>query len=451
MVRVRIKPGTANSFQSGQIRLKLGQYQDVPASAIPNDETAKAVLEIIDNDFRFVQDRRTLRIFFPRPGIGDIHWIFLKLRSLLKRCGADQIDALMATEDGRPPKRSEYFVGANPLVGSVKYIKAPARSLPYPGYLIGGESDPWDYALDATHFFDDGRSIETEFLPEVDVDWHYLQGYEMFAAPVRDDERKDAVCLSMLNGQHHGWGEWWSAERWRDFANLVARRTQVIAVGLQCDRAYATSIQEMGGTFQNRAGETDHLADLIALLRRCRGVVGTCSGLTMIAAAAGIPTVIIWPKKFWPQSARNWIHPSAYTYYPTSWEMGPKEVYEIARRAFGLDTRQLAPRTLNPPLTLATPGEIRELKRLGKNAHLKVADLCEMAGVDDLKTLAADQVAGLKRLMRPAKRKGKANQLTGPGPGKVHKGHNRHPLAEATTKEEFQAALKPERQTNDAQ
>jgi len=370
MVRIRINEDTrAKSFRlANGVVLKRGDIIDVPSEAIPDDEIARKVIEHICDDPSSIGRKRTLRIYCPRPGIGDVHWVFLKLRALLARHYAQHADVLLATEANRPAKRSQEFMEANPLVRFVQYAPSGARSLPAPGYIIGGPNDPWDYALDATQLFDEGRDLATEFLPGLKPEWHYLHGYEVFKRPIYENERKDVVCFSMLDGNHVAWGKYWNQANWAHLANLVGEFSHPMAVGLKCDWRWADSVQRVGGRINNAAGKTDRFFGLIALLRRSRGVIGTCSGLTMIAAAAGIPTIIIWPEKFGPQCWRNWIHPDAENYYPVSYEASPEDVLEVAREAFDLGLAE--PEGASNPQSPEVPSEPgateEQLQRLGK-------------------------------------------------------------------------------------
>ena len=422
MVRVRINEKTsARSFRlaNGRI-LSRGEIADVPIEAIQDDKPARAIIERIKDDLSTVGRKKILRVFLPRPGIGDIHWVFLKLRALLARHGAQQADVQIATESGRPERRSQQFLEANPLIRIVEYVASPAKSLPEPGVVVGGATDRWDYALDATSQFNAGKNLDAEFLPGLDTDWNYLLNYDVFARRIYENERREAVCLSMLDGNHLNWGTYWHEAEWAWLANLLAEYVLPVGVGLKCDWAWADKIHRSGGHLSNAVGSTESFFDIIPLLRQSHGIIGTCSGLTMIAAAGGIPTIILWPIGFKKECWHNWIHSDAPNYAPVSCEASPPEVLELAKRLFGLRKKGDGKRRQgisegSPAKDSEQPEEVADdrgvdadqvetIRRLAASRGKSFEQVCERYGVSDIRGMTVEQFGQAKLWLTKLKR-----------------------------------------------
>lgn len=292
---MRIYPRNCRlEFQGDGVRHSFRLYQDVPELNVNSvDWPMYQNLAQRDSVFRFIE-KETLSVWVP-DGIGDLHWVFLKLKSLKKLCGAKRIIAvtrkLTSQQDYyQRGDRGDPFLKMNPLIDEVQ-VTSKQPFIFEEGFLI--EDMGFDYVLDANPFLLTGESIE-KWCPDLEVDWDYLKSFP--------DYRKDKVLTGppiIYFGNRFAevtWGGEWSDKNWAILTRHIQEvfREKPVLLGTGSDLVKARSIEKEGGVFINKIGVTS-FAECFHLLMSAKIVVGSISGLTILSAAMDVPTIAMWP------------------------------------------------------------------------------------------------------------------------------------------------------------
>jgi len=104
----------------------------------------------------------------------------------------------------------------------------------------------------------------------------------------------------------------WPAERYCELGKALVQEygARVIVTGSKAEVGLASSVAEAIGEHAILAcGEIRHLKHLAAVLKRCSVCIGTSTGPTHVAAAVGIPTIVLCG----PEDPRRW-HPLGNNY-----------------------------------------------------------------------------------------------------------------------------------------
>lgn len=264
--------------------------------------------------------KQFLKVWVP-DGIGDIHWCFLKLGSLVKNCGADGVDLYIRDLSPARPRRAEEFVRMNPLVRNVSFV-SKLFYLPQEGVLV--EEEGYDYVLDPTDLLEAGQEIN-KWMPSLETDFEYPLKYE---SP--NSVYPDRVVLCFGNeSSERAWGSGWNVADWAFLVRVLSKKFSVWAVGLDCDLAYSKKVAEAGCVFVSRVGDTS-LKDALDLITTSKLFVSSISGLPILSAFLRHPTVAIWPGSSavepLPSQVRfSWVGDRP-DYVATSFEYGSREV-----------------------------------------------------------------------------------------------------------------------------
>lgn len=294
-------------------------------SAVVSDETYERLqhyCDVIVSEWKIVR-KRFLKIWVP-DGIGDIHWIFLKLQSLVKKCGAEGVDLYIRDLSPVRPRRSEEFVRMNPLVRNVYFVQR-LLDLPLEGVLV--EDSGFDYVLDPTRWLTSGREL-IDWIPVLTTNFEYPFNYDKPGSIY-----PDRVVLSFGNeSSEQAWGSDWSVADWAYLVRVLSQKFSVWVVGLDCDLAYSKKVAEAGCVFMSQIGETS-FKEALDLITTSKLFVGSISGLIMVSAFLNHPTVSIWPgasaSQPLPSKMRfSWIG-NRPPYYATSFEVGKRNVAKL--------------------------------------------------------------------------------------------------------------------------
>lgn len=289
-----------------------------------------------DRIFRLVK-KDVLRVWVP-DGIGDLHWVFLKLGSLKKLCGASRLVVvkrdLTDSQDYLQRKdRVLPFLEMNPIVDAVE-LTSKQPCVFEEGFLI--EDMGFDYVLDPNPFLLTGSRIE-KWLPELEIDWEYLKSF-----PVYDKAKALTGPPIVYFGDRYAevtWGGRWTDGNWTEIVNCAAEvcgQTPEV-VGLKSDLIKADGVARAGAFFENLVGQTD-FTKCFCKIMASKLVLGSISGLTILSAALGVPTIALWPDESSLQSLprkmmSSWVREDmSATYFPFGYSSSPELIKEAIRR-----------------------------------------------------------------------------------------------------------------------
>lgn len=321
-VRVKLKGNGSLTLkgEDGQSVILTGKNSVVVSDA--SYERVQDYCEEVSSEWKVLR-KEFLRIWVP-DGIGDIHWVFLKLQSLVEKCGAKGVDLYIRDLSPVRPRRSEEFVKMNPLIRNVFFIRK-LLDLPVEGVLV--EESGFDYVLDPTHWLVSGKEI-TGWIPSLKTNFEYPFNYKR-----PDSIYPDRVVLSFGNeSSEKVWGSDWNVSDWAYLVRVLSKKFSIWVVGLGCDQSYSRKVAEAGCVFISRVGETT-LKEALDLITTSRLFVASVSGLPIVSAFLNHPTVSIWPgasaDQPLPSKMRfSWVGKRP-NYYATSFEDGRREVAKL--------------------------------------------------------------------------------------------------------------------------
>lgn len=323
-VKVRTKPGLRSftiQINGATLVMRPGILYEVPAAGTEAEQIAK-YCEVMGQEFKLVK-KQELRIYCP-DGIGDLHWVFLKLGAIVKACGAKKVHLFLRDLEPIRPKRADEFIKMNPLITDLTYTKQTMQ-VPIYGYVQGIE--PYDYVLDPTPILAHGRRIE-DWIPDLPVDYEY---------PLDLPAYKNLDCAAIYYGDHlaeANWANGWGDEQWATVTKVLRKKAPVVLLGLECDRGKTNSV------LRNRTldvidmvGKTSFI-EAYRLAMGAKVLVGSVSGLTIVPASRGGRVVALWPGKDsrlrLPEEMRaSWIKDTTF-YRPMGYSTDVVEVLKAA-------------------------------------------------------------------------------------------------------------------------
>jgi len=263
---------------------------------------------------KHTRDGARPRILLP-PGLGDCHWVILKLRDFLsKHCAIAEADVWLWDMGG--PRRSAEFIQRVPFLRFVDYMVIPRiygaqlRELCRTDRTVISNYCGFDFAFALNGWMELGKPIDNAMGSE--PEWDY---------PILEAAQETAFAL-----EHRAKGPWiltyFSALLWanelgvQSVRNLLTRLEasfpghRILQVGLPWDSEFA---DKLGRPREfNMCGQTDP-DEYFALLRGCDGMVGFANGNTILTTYFGRPTVMVWNRKRYPNSGfrSNWVQPGA--------------------------------------------------------------------------------------------------------------------------------------------
>lgn len=261
---------------------------------------------------------KPLRILVP-PGIGDIHWIALKLRAFLEREKA-AAEVWVLDHDRRP--RGLDFVRRLPFVRAGGYFrpsKSEVEMLQEPKFkacYFTGERDlltglfGFDYFLCFNGSLRTGKEFD-RILPECGFEWNY---------PIKEEPKDTAILARVPErfvllglSDFTIFGEWVKAigiDKLRELLQEIPRffpgRVPVLT-GASWD---VPLNRQFSGIALDLTGQTS-VGELLALIRRADAFVGFAGGNGIVATHLGCPTTMIWHQTYPSCKFRlNWVDPN---------------------------------------------------------------------------------------------------------------------------------------------
>lgn len=266
---------------------------------------------------------RTLRILVP-PGIGDIHWLALKLRAFLEYEKAHG-EVWVLDHDRRP--RGLSFVRRLPFVRAAGYYRPSVSEVEmlqdprFKSCYFTGEHDilpgifGFDYLLCFNGSLRTGKDYD-KILPKCGFEWNY---------PVTE-EKKDTEILARVPERYVLFGlsdftifaEWVKAigeEQLRELVSSIPQRFPgrvPVLTGALWDIPFNRRLASAcGDVALDLTGKTS-VGELLALIRRADAFVGFTGGNGIVATHLGCPTLMIWHGEVYPEPRfrQNWVDPT---------------------------------------------------------------------------------------------------------------------------------------------
>jgi ADP-heptose:LPS heptosyltransferase len=248
------------------------------------------------------------------PGIGDIHWVMLKLESwIAKNCPGEIPEVHVWNFDGRP--RSEDFVRRIPFVKFAGYFNTKIEDLDsfqkkifQRSYMTGRNgSEEKGYLGFDTYLCVNGQlrvgHDMKNILPNYETNWDYK-------LDLTGTEPKIKEPYIIFYFSDHGMFKQWvtnlTPEKIKEFLSLI-KGYRLILTGSTWDGPFNKHLEDAG--VENWCGDTS-LDELLSLIRGASAFVGWCGGNTIISQHLNTPTLMLWSDYF-PSKAfqTNWVKP----------------------------------------------------------------------------------------------------------------------------------------------
>lgn len=287
---------------------------------------------------------KDLRLLLP-PGIGDVHWIALKLQDWLKKRNATATVSILNMEPNR--KRGVGFMELVPFVKLAGYHNMSFSQV-VSQFRMGINDTPdlvpdifdHDYFICFNRHLRSGLPLE-DALEGSAIDWHYPIIEPLSEVSYREQfaKKHGPYVLFYFSdfGMHKNWtrhfaqptvGETLATFR-RDFPNLTP-----VLVGMKMDEPFVAPYR--GGAVDLLSQTT--VAQLVSLIRGAQAIVGFHNGPTLIAPHLGTRTVMLWCKSWFlqPPFRWNWLDPAKkHLYVPLEVEdikNDPSAIMEALRK-----------------------------------------------------------------------------------------------------------------------
>lgn len=243
------------------------------------------------------------------PGIGDIHWVMLKMESFIKQhCPNEKPEVHIWNFDGRP--RSEDFVKRIPFVEFGGYFNKPLdidKRRFHASYMTGQYSQipdfhGFDYYLCVNGGLRIGHHIEN-ILPQYKVNWNY---------EIKTDDCKPPIDepYIIFYFSNHGMFEEWIRHLPPDKIKALLAEIKgykLILTGSTWDSPFNELLESENVI--NMCGDTS-LDELLGLIKGASAFVGWCGGNTIISQHLNTPTLMLWSNYFEHKAFQtNWVSP----------------------------------------------------------------------------------------------------------------------------------------------
>jgi hypothetical protein len=257
------------------------------------------------------------------PGLGDVHWVLLKLQSWLKKQGPEwERPELWIWDFDDRPRTLDYFQFV-PWVRSGGYFKlkldARVKQQFNLLYLFKNDEDVifnfqgFDAFIGLNGNMRNGRPF-SELLSGAEVDYAYGPElpFQNYGKHQRSRGPYFVLCFSGFGMFERAWCSRVTPEKVRGLVSTLRERFpehRFYFTGLPWDDAYSTKC--MGPQDFSLVGKTA-LFQFLSLLCHSDGYVGWCGGNSIMSQHLGVPTVEWWSRTYFPKHDRSgWETPHA--------------------------------------------------------------------------------------------------------------------------------------------
>jgi len=275
-----------------------------------------------------VKTRGRATVLLP-PGLGDIHWVSLKLQGFLLQNGYTDADAWIWDAGG--PRRSAEFVNRVPFVRFVDYVELCSRHDCRTLHQFCQQTNPvmrnkwgFDFVIALNGYLEAGLPIEPA-MDNASINWDYpINQTEAELRFMHQEEQRGPWILLYFSGLGQVFSKWTeiiTPERvitLVQMLNLAWPGHRIKMVGLPWDKGFAEKIN--GVSVENLVGETN-TDQYFALLRGAAAMIGFANGNTILTTHFGVPTIMLWNQDRYPHGGfrTNWVG-AGKNYYPVEVE-----------------------------------------------------------------------------------------------------------------------------------
>lgn len=277
------------------------------------------------------------------PGIGDIHWVLIKLESFKRKNNIDKIRAVMNLDmKGRMPEHPMFLSGSKhdysleflKLVPFINSAETVEETIPFEYALAGGSGNPliigkdgYDYLIEFNSSLENCIKL-ADILPEYEPNWDYPL-FEPIDSKRKAESLRDNIGGKLIllftssKGGNDNWAkQYWTIKDWMSLAKKIYTETKCkpILVGATWDDDYTNQLLELDTEriIYNIVGKTT-VADIFAIIREANILIAFNCGLVNMATKFRIPVACFWSIKsetakdgiFNRDFAKSWLPPWA--------------------------------------------------------------------------------------------------------------------------------------------
>jgi len=256
------------------------------------------------------------------PGLGDLHWVALKLRSFCEVHHIDDPEVWVWDFDDRP--RSLEYVQRLLSCRSGGYWHQPltnrTRSIFNECYMLGSRDvvtpfEGFDHFLCVNGSLRQGRTL-SEILSDCAIEWDYplrTTPEELRYSGEQLSRGKYLLLYFSDQGMFRTWLASWTTARialFLDTLHETMPEYRLLLTGSRWDERFAKELlSQVSAPVENLVGQTS-LDELMGLIRSASGFVGWCGGNTIISTHLGTPTYMFWSGYFCKGMQTNWVDPN---------------------------------------------------------------------------------------------------------------------------------------------
>lgn len=262
------------------------------------------------------------------PGSGDIHWVMLKMESIIERHFKGEKPEVWVWSESRHTERSKGYVERIPFVKWGGYFHASAMDVKVgQEVFVGGK--PWIHtpwrSFDMFVAFNAplgwGTPIE-KLMPKCEINWDYevrLTVDDLLLAAKLFEREGPYIPVSFFGHSfYRNWLEMFTPEHIHDLLAQLRPNYKIVLTGREWDAPFMKQFAHRHDV--NLVGKTS-MGELLGLCVGARAFVGFAAGNGMLAQHLGCPTFMLWHSRQWdPKFATNWVDPEKLnkTYFPLS-------------------------------------------------------------------------------------------------------------------------------------
>ena len=243
-------------------------------------------------------------------GIGDIHWVMLKMESYIaQNCAGVIPEITIWNFDGRP--RADGFVSRIPFVKFAGYDNAPMNNqekrLFHQMYMDGSKDvvegfRGYDRFICVNGSLRIGHSMDT-IMPQYKTNWNYEVKTDDCVVPYKEPY---IIFYFSNHGMFQDWVAKMPPEKIRGLMQHI-KGYKLILTGSSWDEPFNQELEDNGVI--NLCGKTT-LTELFGLIKGASAFVGWCGGNTIVSQHLNTPTLMLWSNYFSHRAFQtNWVDP----------------------------------------------------------------------------------------------------------------------------------------------
>lgn len=256
------------------------------------------------------------------PGIGDLHWVALKLASFCEVHGIKHPEVWVWNFDDRP--RSLEFVQRLPFVKAGGYWNQPLtnewRTAFNSCYMLGTKDvispfGEFDYFICINGALRQGRKI-ADILPECQIEWDYplrRTSEELMFGSEQNWQGQYLLLYFSDQGMFLQWLKAWPIAKVANFIDTLHKllpEYRLLLTGSAWDQNFTDElIKKVTAPTEYLVGHTN-FDQFMGLIRYASGFVGWCGGNTIVSTHIGTPTYMLWSDYFCKGMQTNWVDPN---------------------------------------------------------------------------------------------------------------------------------------------